>query len=1012
MDHCTPDEILGFVLVDSVGRNAVAMRSVIGTGSFAHVYLGEVLATGDKRAVKRLFKHGLDDKQLLLQRQEADVMRILPKHENIIELLATVEDEECLYLVMEYCELGSVLLCRVTVPVLASSTGGFPEDVVKEVFVQIADAVLHCHNNGFYHRDLKPENCLISTANYKVKLADFGLTTTHEWSTELGCGSVRYMAPECFELNHNTAEALSPGQPVPPPAKSLPVPPGVLSGGYSPAANDVWALGVILLNLLFGKNPWFEAHMTDAIFSAFAISNPNILRQQFNLTLQFDAILRRVFELDPRRRCSVLDLKLMVESCTQFVEPDPVSTPAAVPMEGKKRSSEEQSSILAGPGFIVAPGDPMPMVFVQRMEREAAAAAAAAALVPEDDVEPTTPQDTSTMKRTAPRTLRAKHTFASLKAVAEGETSLRGAATAAEAVQMSSRDPLDLLGKSERSLVRSRRGSVASTLGEEEEEGDVEGEFVVRDVVASGGGGGAGRLYDEEEEEGERRTVENGVPTEEEEMVDLDMDASSIQDSEMGYGGHSGRGRDSGVFGEIIEEEEVPIAPQSAAVRGLREGEGSEMDEEEEDHHTEDSERMRARMQSDHVDKMMMRDEEDEDVSDEDERPLMLLINDDNDSVNDSVLVVRPVGEGSMKVGLPSLATTTLTAFTGLVSDGASGMNESVERVVEEPVAEEESSEGQREVVVEPVSDRTVLEPVSADDKDVRDPVAVTAVEEEVTPIALQQPKLPSPTAPASAIQPTAPPQDPIPTITPPTVIALPSLLTPRPIETNPAPVSATTPPTMIRHDSNPYTPTRLNLAPSIHSTHFPKGNRSSSPTTSLGIPPKRPASPHKWYAPFISRDTPRVDQPPVAVAGVKQKGGKLGFFGASGGSGVNGTGVRKRPSILAMIRGEDLNESDGGSSPRSGGRSTSPFGFVRTRRSTLNAGQMYREEGGGSSLTGDSVVQQEDGVPRVASMTSSKRLSGRRSSMSMKEFSNGLFGGLGRKRSSANVLGGGDRSQ
>ncbi|ORY47229.1 kinase-like protein [Rhizoclosmatium globosum] len=299
--------------------------------------------------------------------------------------------------------------------------GGFPEDVVKEVFVQVADAVLHCHNSGFYHRDLKPENCLISTANYKVKLADFGLTTTDEWSTELGCGSVRYMAPECFELTHNTPEGLQPGQPVPPPAKSLPVAPGVLNGGYSPAANDVWALGVILLNLLFGKNPWFEAHMTDAIFSAFAISNHNILRQQFNLTLQFDAILRRVFELDPRRRCSVTDLKILVEGCTQFVETDPTAiSSSTVPtpsiQQSRLKRHGNNSSILAGPGYIVKPGDSLPAVFTQP-----AASITSGPPVMTHDATPIT---------AVRKGLRTTPTFASLKAVAANGESISEAAAA------------------------------------------------------------------------------------------------------------------------------------------------------------------------------------------------------------------------------------------------------------------------------------------------------------------------------------------------------------------------------------------------------------------------------------------------------------------------------------------------------------------------------------------------------------------------------------------------------
>jgi hypothetical protein len=127
--------------------------------------------------------------------------------------------------------------------------------------------------------------------------------------------------------------------------------------GYVPGPNDVWALGVILLNLLFGKNPWFEAHYTDAIFSAFAGHNPNILRQQFNLTPEFDAVLRRAFDLDPRRRCTVSDLKALVDSVPKFVSSTPFSIPAPV-----KPTIIPNDSVLCGPGALVPPGLPLPVL--------------------------------------------------------------------------------------------------------------------------------------------------------------------------------------------------------------------------------------------------------------------------------------------------------------------------------------------------------------------------------------------------------------------------------------------------------------------------------------------------------------------------------------------------------------------------------------------------------------------------------------------------------------------------
>ncbi|KAJ3142642.1 hypothetical protein HK100_011932 [Physocladia obscura] len=310
---------------------AVRIDSVIGSGSFSYVYLAHevdlslptttALTTKPapppppiRRAVKRLFKDGLDAKQLELQRQEVVIMKDLCDHSSVVPLLGTVEDSECLYLIMDYCEMD--LYDAIT------KRGGFSDTAVKRIFSQIVDAVIHCHSKGIYHRDLKPENCLIVSSNsaptdYSIKLTDFGLATSEKWSTEMGCGSVRYMAPECFDphyvsSNPNIKQSKDKKQPGPFVSMSS-------KNGYPPASSDVWSLGVILVNLLFAKNPWFEAHPSDPIFSSFVSSNPNILRQQFSLSPHFDALLRRCFDLDPRRRCSVHDLKVLVDTMPRFV---------------------------------------------------------------------------------------------------------------------------------------------------------------------------------------------------------------------------------------------------------------------------------------------------------------------------------------------------------------------------------------------------------------------------------------------------------------------------------------------------------------------------------------------------------------------------------------------------------------------------------------------------------------------------------------------------------------------
>jgi serine/threonine protein kinase len=170
--------------------------------------------------------------------------------------------------------------------------------MVKSIFLQILDAVNFCHMIGIYHRDLKPENILVTNGGNTVKLADFGLATTERITSDYGCGSTFYMSPECQQTT-------------PRPFAS-----------YASAPNDVWSLGVILVNLTCGRNPWKRACFEDSTFRAY-MRDRSFLNTILPISDELNGILARIFEPDPSQRITLPELKDAILACGQFTNVSP-----------------------------------------------------------------------------------------------------------------------------------------------------------------------------------------------------------------------------------------------------------------------------------------------------------------------------------------------------------------------------------------------------------------------------------------------------------------------------------------------------------------------------------------------------------------------------------------------------------------------------------------------------------------------------------------------------------------
>lgn len=295
-----PEERIGSILAGTL-----QLTGILGTGAYGVVYQAIDIKTNVRYAVKTLSKFNadgtpLDRRQQDFQTREIRLHYTASAHRNVVSMLKIIDEPDCIFVILEFCPEGDLFF---NITECGQYVG--KDALAKKVFLQILDAVEHCHSLGIYHRDLKPENILVTDQGETVKLADFGLATSQDRSEDYGCGSTFYMSPEC--LDHNTTRPF-----------------------YFCAPNDVWSLGVILVNLTCGRNPWKQASEEDSTYRAYA-RNPAFLKSILPVSDELNDILGRVFTRNPDHRITLSELKARILACVRFTEQPTVTVPQAMP---------------------------------------------------------------------------------------------------------------------------------------------------------------------------------------------------------------------------------------------------------------------------------------------------------------------------------------------------------------------------------------------------------------------------------------------------------------------------------------------------------------------------------------------------------------------------------------------------------------------------------------------------------------------------------------------------------
>ncbi len=246
----------------------------LGAGGMGEVYRARDTRLGRDVAIKVLPEiFARDPERLSRFEREARLLATL-NHPNIAAIYGLEEVEGRRHIVLE-CVEGITLAERLR-------SGALPEEEALALAIQIAEALQEAHERGVIHRDLKPGNAVV-TPKGRVKVLDFGLakllqpigdlTQTDGWS-ELGStgGTLPYMSPEQL-LGHDVD-----------------------------ARADIYALGVVLYEMVAGRRPFaaaVPALLTDQILRG-SPDPPRTLRP--GISVRTEEIILKCLEKDPARR--------------------------------------------------------------------------------------------------------------------------------------------------------------------------------------------------------------------------------------------------------------------------------------------------------------------------------------------------------------------------------------------------------------------------------------------------------------------------------------------------------------------------------------------------------------------------------------------------------------------------------------------------------------------------------------------------------------------------------------
>ncbi|WP_100403084.1 Stk1 family PASTA domain-containing Ser/Thr kinase [Bacillus sp. FJAT-42315] len=271
---------------------------MVGGGGMANVYLAKDVILEREVAIKVLRLDFANEEEFLRRFQREAQSATSLVHPNIVNIFDVGEEEGINYIVMEYVE-------GMTLKQYIQQFSPIPVEKAIDIMKQLSAAMAFAHHNSIIHRDIKPQNILVD-ANGDVKITDFGiamaLSATSITQTNAVLGSVHYISPEQAR------------------------------GGMATKKSDIYALGIVMFELLTGQLPFSGESAVSIALKHLQTETPSMKRWNPSIPQSVENIVLKATTKDPFHRYH--SLEDMEQDLSTALDPERANEPKfTVPLD-------------------------------------------------------------------------------------------------------------------------------------------------------------------------------------------------------------------------------------------------------------------------------------------------------------------------------------------------------------------------------------------------------------------------------------------------------------------------------------------------------------------------------------------------------------------------------------------------------------------------------------------------------------------------------------------------------